>query len=152
MGGFAPARRPLLGRRLPRRGQAPQSGPELTTRPEESRVPIERAPAEPLGPGVGSTRGPMDEREPEPSRREAERLTAALTESEGRFQRLVEALQVGVVIQGPRSEILFANPAAADLLDVPLPSLVGKTSMEASRFAIHEDGTPFPGEDHPRPR
>jgi len=94
----------------------------------------------------------MDEREPEPSRREAERLTAALTESEGRFQRLVEALQVGVVIQGPRSEILFANPAAADLLDVPLPSLVGKPSMEASRFAIHEDGTPFPGEDHPGPR
>ena len=91
----------------------------------------------------------MDEREPEPSLREAERLAAALQESEGRFQRLVEALQVGVVIQGPRSEVVFANPAAAQLLGLSVETLIGKTSMDVGDLAIREDGSRFPGEDHP---
>jgi PAS domain S-box-containing protein len=93
----------------------------------------------------------MDKREPDPSLREAERLAAALAESEGRFRRLVEGLQVGVLIHGPRSEILFANPAAAELLGVPVETLVGKTSMDAAALAIREDGSPFVGEDHPGP-
>jgi PAS domain S-box-containing protein len=93
----------------------------------------------------------MDKREPDPSLREAERLAAALAESEGRFRRLVEGLQVGVLIHGPRSEILFANPAAAELLGVPVENLVGKTSMDAGALAIREDGSPFAGEDHPGP-
>jgi PAS domain S-box-containing protein len=80
---------------------------------------------------------------------DAERLSLALRESEGRFQRLVDTLQVGVLIHGPRSEVLFANAAAARLLGIPAPRIVGKTSLDASPLVVHEDGTPFPGEDHP---
>jgi PAS domain S-box-containing protein len=80
---------------------------------------------------------------------DAERLSVALRESEGRFQRLVDTLQVGVLIHGPRSEVLFANAAAARLLGMPAPRIVGKTSLDASPLVVHEDGTPFPGEDHP---
>src|SRR5437667_7965780 len=93
----------------------------------------------------------MDKREPYRSLSEAERLAAALEESEGRFQRLVESLQVGVLIHGPRSEVVFANPAAAELLGVGVEALVGQTSMDTGRLAIREDGSPFPGEDHPGP-
>jgi len=64
----------------------------------------------------------------------------------------VDSLHVGLLIQGPRSEVLFANAAAVRLLGVPAPRMIGKTSLDASPLAVHEDGTPFPGEDHPAPR
>jgi PAS domain S-box-containing protein len=94
----------------------------------------------------------MDKRETDPpSFGEASRLAEALKEGEGRFERLVEGLQVGVLIHGRRAEILFANQAAAAMLGVPMAALLGKTSMDAGPLAVHEDGSPFPGEDHPAP-
>ena len=94
----------------------------------------------------------MEKRETEPpSFGNAERLAEVLKEGEGRFERLVEGLPVGVLIHDPRAEILFANPAAAEMLGLPMATLLGKTSMDAGQFALHEDGSPFPGEDHPAP-
>jgi len=94
----------------------------------------------------------MDKRETDPpSFGEASRLAEALKEGEGRFERLVEGLQVGVLIHGRRAEILFANQAAAVMLGVSIEALLGKTSMDAGQLAVHEDGSPFPGEDHPAP-
>ncbi|PYQ01381.1 MAG: hypothetical protein DMF83_25815, partial [Acidobacteria bacterium] len=94
----------------------------------------------------------MEKRETEPpSFGNAERLAEVLKEGEGRFERLVEGLPVGVLIHDPRAEILFANPAAAEMLGLPMAALLGKTSMDAGQFALHEDGSPFPGEDHPAP-
>jgi len=94
----------------------------------------------------------MEKRETDPpSFGDASRLAEALREGEGRFERLVEGLPVGVLVHGPRAEILFANPAAADMLGVAMPALIGKTSMDAGALAVHEDGSPFPGEDHPAP-
>ena len=94
----------------------------------------------------------MEKRETDPpSFGDAERLAEVLREGEGRFERLVGNLPVGVLIHGPRAEILFANPAAAALLGLPMEALVGKTSMDAGALAVHEDGSPFPGEDHPAP-
>jgi PAS domain S-box-containing protein len=90
--------------------------------------------------------------EPGESSADAARLSGALHESDGRFERLVDALQVGVVIQGARSEVLFANAAAARLLGIPASRIVGKTSLDATPLVVHEDGTPFPGEDHPAPK
>lgn len=66
--------------------------------------------------------------------------------------RLVEDLHVGVLVQGPRAEVLYANPRAADLMGIPIGILVGRTSLEATGLAVREDGTPFPGSDHPGPR
>jgi PAS domain S-box-containing protein len=94
----------------------------------------------------------MEKRETDPpSFGDADRLAEALRASEARFERLVENLQVGVLIYGSRAEILFANPAAAAMLGVPVEALIGKTSMDAGPLALHEDGSPFPGEDHPAP-
>jgi PAS domain S-box-containing protein len=75
-----------------------------------------------------------------------------LWDNEGRFQALVEELQVGVLVQGNRSEVLFANRAALELLGLSQEQLLGHTSLEATALACREDGTPFPGEEHPGPR
>ena len=94
----------------------------------------------------------MEKRELDPpSFGNADRLAEALKEGEGRFERLVEGLPVGVLIHDPRAAILFANPAAAEMLGLPMAALLGKTSMDAGQLALHEDGNPFPGEDHPTP-
>jgi PAS domain S-box-containing protein len=90
--------------------------------------------------------------EPGESSSDAERLTLALRDGEGLFRRLVDALHVGVLIQGPRSEVVFANAAAVRLLGIPASTMMGKTCLDASPLVIHEDGTPFPGEDHPASR
>ena len=82
----------------------------------------------------------------------AEEPVLALLQLEDLFRRLVDALHVGVLIQGPRSEVLFANAAAVRLLGVPASAMMGKTSLDAGPLVIHEDGTPFPGEDHPAPQ
>lgn len=77
---------------------------------------------------------------------------AALRESEERFRTLIGDLHVGVLLQGPQSEILLSNQAALDLLGLTEDQLLGKTSFAPDWNVIHEDGTPFPGSDHPVPQ
>lgn len=67
------------------------------------------------------------------------------------YQRLVEDLRIGVLLQGPRAEILLSNQAALDLLGLTKEQLLGKTSFDPDWNVIHEDGSPFPGETHPVP-
>ncbi len=71
---------------------------------------------------------------------------------ESAFERLVERLSVGVLVQGPRAEVLYCNARAAELLGLPATEIVGRTSLEASGFAIGVDGAPLPGPEHPGPR
>ncbi|MBW4649484.1 MAG: PAS domain S-box protein [Kastovskya adunca ATA6-11-RM4] len=76
----------------------------------------------------------------------------ALQESEERFRRLVQDLQVGVILNGANSEILLCNQAANALLGLTESQLLGKTSFDPDWSVIHEDGSPFPGETHPVPQ
>lgn len=78
-----------------------------------------------------------------------ELLEAALADLEGRFDALIAGLQVGVVVQGPASEILLVNPRALELLDMTEDQLRGKSSLDPDWNIIREDGAPFPGEDRP---
>jgi PAS domain S-box-containing protein len=73
----------------------------------------------------------------------------ALRESENKFRNLVWDIQVGILLQGPKSEILLSNPKALELLGLSEDQLLGKTSFDPDWNVIHEDGTPFPGETHP---
>ena len=72
-----------------------------------------------------------------------------LLESEEKFRTLVFDMQVGVLLQGPKAEILLSNPKALELLGLTEDQLLGKTSFDPDWNVIHEDGTPFPGETHP---
>ncbi|MEI6754472.1 MAG: PAS domain S-box protein [Paludibacter sp.] len=75
-----------------------------------------------------------------------------LKESQSKFQNLVWDMHVGVLIQGPDSEILLSNPKALELLGVSEDQLLSKTSFDPDWNVIHEDGTPFPGPTHPVPQ
>jgi len=75
-----------------------------------------------------------------------------LWESEQRFRSLVENLHVGVLLQGPRAEMLLSNPRALELLGLTEDQMLGKTSVDPFWNVIHEDGSPFPGPTHPVPQ
>lgn len=71
--------------------------------------------------------------------------------SEERINRLMDGLHAGVLLQGPGSEILFSNKAALKMLGLTEEELYGRSSFHPEWNVIHEDGSPFPGEDHPVP-
>ncbi|MGB4065431.1 MAG: PAS domain S-box protein [Azonexus sp.] len=77
---------------------------------------------------------------------------SALQESREDYRRLVADLQVGVLIQSPTSEILQCNRTALELLGFEESQLLGKTSFDPDWNVIHEDGSPFPGPEHPVPQ
>ncbi|NTV70465.1 MAG: PAS domain S-box protein [Azonexaceae bacterium] len=74
---------------------------------------------------------------------------AALQESRENYRRLLADLQVGVLIQSPTSEILQCNRRAIELLGISESQLLGKRCSDTDWNVIHEDGSPFPGTDHP---
>ena len=55
----------------------------------------------------------------------------------------------GVVCQAATGEIIAVNPAAERIQGRSASQLLGMTSDSPDWQAIHEDGTPFPGQDHP---
>ncbi len=68
---------------------------------------------------------------------------------EERFRRLIAELHVGVLVQGPRLEILISNEAARRLLGLSEDQLHGRTSYDPVWGIVREDGTPYPAELRP---
>lgn len=73
----------------------------------------------------------------------------ALRESEKKFRTLFETMEQGVVYQNHRGEIIELNPAAEKILGMNTEQLKNRTSADPRWKSIHEDGTNFPGEEHP---
>ncbi len=67
-------------------------------------------------------------------------------------QRILERLQVGVVVQNAQSEILYVNPKACELLGLTPEQFLGKTSFDPDWNVIYPDGRPMPGNEHPAPK
>jgi PAS domain S-box-containing protein len=65
------------------------------------------------------------------------------------FSALFEITPFGIVFQRADGSIISANPAAERILGLSLDQMKGRTSIDPRWKAIHEDGTPFPGETHP---
>ena len=55
----------------------------------------------------------------------------------------------GVVIHGPDGAIRWSNAAAAAILGLTSDQLWGRHSVDPRWRAMHDDGSPWPGEDHP---
>ncbi|MBK9250462.1 MAG: PAS domain S-box protein [Proteobacteria bacterium] len=55
----------------------------------------------------------------------------------------------GLVLQAKDGRIIEANPAAERILGLSRDELLGKTSIDPDWRCIREDGSPFPGEEHP---
>jgi PAS domain S-box-containing protein len=75
----------------------------------------------------------------------------ALYESEERYQSVIAAITEGVILQNADSVILACNQAAERLLGLTADQMMGRTSLDPRWRSIHEDGSPFPGQDHPVP-
>ena len=61
----------------------------------------------------------------------------------------LDSFNDGLIVQDLEGRIVDANVAASQLLGVPRDQLLGRTSYDPRWNATREDGTPFPGEDHP---
>ena len=79
------------------------------------------------------------------SKRIAQELEIAKNELKVTFDTITE----GVVVQAANLEIINCNPAACRILKMSEDQMRGKTSLDPDWNAIKEDGTPFPGEEHP---
>jgi PAS domain S-box-containing protein len=65
---------------------------------------------------------------------------------------ILENITVGILVQGPESEIIENNKAACELLGLTKDQLLGKTSFDKDWQVIHEDGSTFTLEDQPVPQ
>jgi two-component system cell cycle sensor histidine kinase/response regulator CckA len=73
----------------------------------------------------------------------------ALRDSEKRYRTLFEKIPQGVVVQRGDGQIIDANPAAVSMLGRSRDELLGLSSESTAWRCIHEDGSPFPGDQHP---
>ncbi len=72
-----------------------------------------------------------------------------LREATGRLQSVFDIMDEGVVVQGITGEIVSNNIAATRILALSDDQLRGRTSIDPRWQCVYEDGTPFPGAEHP---
>lgn len=74
---------------------------------------------------------------------------AALMESENRFRSLLNVMSEGVVMQDAHGQVLFSNPAAAQILGAPPEQFAQIIATDARWRAVREDGEDFPIQEQP---
>ena len=72
-----------------------------------------------------------------------------LQASMARFSALFETMTQGVIYHDSEGNITLANRAAEQILGMSLDELQGLTSRDPRWQAIREDGSAFPGDQHP---
>jgi PAS domain S-box-containing protein len=77
------------------------------------------------------------------------RAEEALRESEERYRSVIAAMQDGIVLLDADGTIRACNAAAERILGLSAEQMTGRTPHDPRWRAIHEDGSPFPGETHP---
>lgn len=73
----------------------------------------------------------------------------SLAREEERYRLMLGAMVEGVVIQDATGRILTCNASAERILRLTREQIMGRTSIDPRWQAIHEDGSPFPGDTHP---
>lgn len=86
---------------------------------------------------------------PAPRTRARRQNSKSVTLSREHYRSLFETMTLGVVYQDKNGRIVSANPAAQRILGLTLDQMLGRTSHDPRWSAIHEDGSPFTGSDHP---
>ena len=72
-----------------------------------------------------------------------------LQASEERYRTVVETMAEGLTVQDASGAIVAWNQSASRILGLSGDQLVGRTSLDPRWQALREDGSPFPGTDHP---
>ena len=77
-------------------------------------------------------------------------MTAAeITAAEQIYRQALAALSEGIVVQDKDGAITSWNPAAERILGLSVDQMKGVKWTDPRWRAVHEDGSPFPGEEHP---
>ncbi|MBF2063166.1 MAG: PAS domain S-box protein [Calothrix sp. C42_A2020_038] len=76
----------------------------------------------------------------------------ALQESEQRYRSVITAMREGVVLHDAEGKIITCNESAERILGLTKEQMMGRTSTDSRWHTIKEDGSRFPGEDHPAMR
>ncbi len=72
-----------------------------------------------------------------------------LRRSEERYRGLYQSVAGGIVMQDGNGSIVEANSVAREILGLTMDEITGRTSFDPEWRAVREDGSPFPGEEHP---
>ncbi|MEI6226458.1 MAG: PAS domain S-box protein, partial [Deltaproteobacteria bacterium] len=80
---------------------------------------------------------------------ERKRQEERIRRGEHLYRSMFETMPVGVVHQDAQGRITSANPAAERILGLSFDQMQGRTSVDQGWKAIHEDGSDFPGSEHP---
>lgn len=80
---------------------------------------------------------------------ETQILEEKLTEEQNKFKTLYQTIDLGIVYQNAKGEIIDANAAAERILGVSIEQMRGLKSRDPRWKAIHEDGSDFHGDSHP---
>lgn len=74
---------------------------------------------------------------------------AALRDSEERYQTVIAAMHEGIVLQDAEGRIQTCNASAERILGLTIDQMSGRTSLDPRWRSVREDGSLFPGEEHP---
>ena len=66
-----------------------------------------------------------------------------------RLEKVFESMSEGLVLQDATGTIIESNQAAEQILGLTRDQLNGRTSVDPAWHCIHEDGSFFPGTEHP---
>jgi PAS domain S-box-containing protein len=80
---------------------------------------------------------------------ERKRAEEVLRESEEKYRTLFENMAQGAFYQRADGMVVDGNQAALEMFGVTRDQFLGRTSMDPRWKVIHEDGSDFPGEQHP---
>ncbi len=80
---------------------------------------------------------------------ERRRVEISLQETTDRYRSIMAALDTGIIFQGVDGSILTCNPSAAKILGLTKAEILKSSSFSPHWQSIHEDGSPFPGVEHP---
>ena len=76
-------------------------------------------------------------------------LLSELEESEQRYRSVITSMTEGIVLQLADGQITAFNPSAERILGLTPDQIMGRTSVDPRWHSVKEDGSPFPGEEHP---
>ena len=77
------------------------------------------------------------------------RSEQALRESEQNYRNLFNTMLQGVFYQDADGTVIWMNPAAEHILGKTKTEFLGHTSASVENDTLREDGSPFPGLEHP---
>jgi PAS domain S-box-containing protein len=80
---------------------------------------------------------------------ERRKANDTLRQSEERYRSVVAAMQHGILLLDADGGIRECNAAAERILGLSAEQLTGRMPLDPRWRAVHADGSPFPGEEHP---